>query len=136
MNIVLYLTCFGIALLGMAFQTVLKMKSLQEKARVGNITFTPGSYFKNDYLSIIASLLAILIILACLDNIAHWKPAIMDYIKPLFAFVGYTGSDIASRLFSVVNRKINTIIDLKTNKADTGVENQIMLTDIPKTKIE
>ena len=42
-----------------------------------------------------------------------------------FATIGYSGSDIASRLFSVVNSRINGAIDYKTTQADkaNGTEN-------------
>lgn len=114
----LYLTCFGVALVGMALQTVLKMKSLQDKARVANMEFKLRQYFIDDWLSITASILTIVLFLLFLDNILKWKPAVVDYVKIGFAFVGYTGSDIASRLFGVVNKKINNVIDVKTNIAD------------------
>jgi hypothetical protein len=118
MTIELYVTCFGVALVGMALQTVLKMKSLQDKARAANLVFKPGQYFSEDWLSITASVLTIILFLLFLDNILKWKPAVVDYVKIGFAFVGYTGSDIASRLFGVVNKKINNVIDEKTNIAD------------------
>lgn len=118
MTFTLYATCFGVALVGMALQTVLKMKSLQDKAKAANLTFKPVHYFREDWLSITASVLTIILFLLFLDNILKWKPVIVDYIKIGFAFVGYTGSDIASRLFGVVNRKINNVIDVKTNIAD------------------
>lgn len=123
----LYLVCFAIALIGMALQTALKMKSLQDKAKAANVIFKPSQYFADDWLSIVASLLTILMFLLFVDNILNWKPAVTDYVKIGFAFIGYTGSDIASRLFGVVNRKINNVIDEKTNIADSG--------STPKTKI-
>ena len=128
MTFTLYLTCFFVALVGMALQTVLKMKSLQEKARAANVEFKIRQYFSNDWISIVASLLTIIMFLLFLDNILKWKPVIVDYIKVGFAFVGYTGSDIASRLFGVVNKKINNVIDEKTNIADN-------VNEVPKTKI-
>lgn len=118
MTIELYATCFFVALVGMALQTVLKMKSLQDKARAANLIFKPGAYFREDWLSITASILTIILFLLFLDNILKWKPTVVDYVKVGFAFVGYTGSDIASRLFGVVNKKINSVIDVKTNIAD------------------
>lgn len=146
MNFHLYLACFGVALVGMALQTVLKLKSLQDKARAGNIKFNVWDYFRNDWLSIIASVLTIVLFLIIVDNLLKWKPVIINYVKIGFAFVGYVGSDIASRLFSVVNRKINSIIDAKTDTADglkffpttfNEEENKkALLTTIPKTKIE
>jgi hypothetical protein len=122
MTLSLYTTCFFVALVGMALQTVLKMKSLQDKARAANLEFKPWRYFREDWLSITASVLTIILFLLFLDNILKWKPAIVDYIKIGFAFVGYTGSDIASRLFGVINKRINNAIDVKTNIAD-GVTN-------------
>jgi uncharacterized membrane protein len=124
----LYLQCFLIALVGMALQTVLKMKSLQDKARAANVEFKLRQYFSNDWISIIASLLTIIMFTLFVDNILKWKPAVVDYIKIGFAFVGYTGSDIASRLFGVINKKINNVIDVKTNIADN-------VNEAPKTKL-
>lgn len=131
MDIKMYGACFAVALVGMALQTVLKIDSLQKKARAANVKFGPADYFKNDWLSITASILTIILFLMFLDNLLKWKPAIIDFVKILFAFVGYTGSDIASRLFSVVNNKINSIIDVKTGKSDSAP-----LTEIPTNKSE
>lgn len=128
MTLHLYITCFCVALVGMALQTVLKMKSLQDKAGAANVQFKVREYFKNDWLSITASILTIVLFILFLDNILKWKPVIIDYVKIGFAFVGYTGSDIASRLFGVVNKKINNVIDVKTNIADN-------VNEVEKTKI-
>lgn len=128
MTLHLYLICFAIALIGMALHIALKMKSLQDKARAANVTFKVRQYFKDDWLSITASLLTILMFLMFVDNIMKWKPALVDFVKLFFAFVGYTGSDIASRLFGVLNTKINNVIDAKTNIADNTPQS-------PKTKV-
>jgi hypothetical protein len=114
MNLQLYLACFGVALVGMLLQIVLKLKSLQDKATAANVEFNARIYFRKDWLSTIASLLTIILFLLFIDNILKWKPAVVDFLKIFFGFVGYTGSDIASRLFSVVNKQINNVIDLKT----------------------
>jgi hypothetical protein len=118
MTFKLYLVCFTVAIIGMLIQTVLKIKSIQDKANSGNIQFSPLTYFKKDWLSITGSLLTIILFLFFVDNILKWKPAVIDYIKIFFAFVGYTGSDIASRLFGVINKRINAAIDVKTNVSD------------------
>lgn len=114
----LYITCFVVALLGMSLQTALKMKGLQDKANLANIEFKVSYYFKQDWLSITASILTIAMCLFFLTDILNWKPEVINYIKLGFAFVGYTGSDIASRLFGVVNKRINNVIDIKTNVSD------------------
>lgn len=118
MTITFYITCFAVGLIGMLLQTVLKIKSLQEKARVSNMAFNPWSYFKTDWLSVVASLLTIILFLFFIDTITKWKPETLKFMKLGFAFVGYTGSDIASRIFGVVNKRINQVIDEKTNIAD------------------
>ena|SRR6201986_2604583 len=120
MTLTLYATCFCIALVGMALQTVLKIKSLQDKAAAGNVQFKVSQYFSTDWLSITASLLTIILFILVMSEILKWQPAIVNYVKIGFAFVGWTGSDIASRLFSVVNTKINDIINTKSNTADGG----------------
>lgn len=126
MNMQLYIECFVVAVLGMALQTILKIKSLQEKAKAANVKFSVGDYFKNDWGSVAASLITIIMFLFFIDNILKLKPSIIDYIKLLFAFVGYTGSDIASKVFGVINKKINNAIDAKTTISDgTAAPNKV-----------
>lgn len=119
----LYIKCFVVALVGMSLQTVLKLKSLKSKAKVANVQFSISDYFREDWLSISASLLTIIMVLLFIDEVFNINQKIINYIKIGFAFVGYTGSDIASRLFSVVNKKINDAIDYKTTLADTATNN-------------
>jgi hypothetical protein len=116
----------------MALHTALKLKSLQDKARLANVEFKVFQYFKNDWLSITASVLTVVMFLFFIDNILVWKPAVADYLKIGFAFVGYTGSDIASRIFGVVNKKINSAIDYKTTVADQATGDTEAPTQLPK----
>lgn len=134
MTFYLYLQLFVVALVGMALHTALKMKSLQDKARLANVQFKLRNYFAQDWLSITASILTIIMFLFFIDNILHWKPQAMQYLKIGMAFVGYSGSDIASRLFSVVNKKINNAIDYKTTAADMATGNTEAPTPLPAKK--
>jgi amino acid permease len=102
----------------MALQTTLKLRAIQQKAKSNNIEFVPLNYFKDDWLSLTASLLTIILTLFFVSEILEWKSVVINYVKIGFAFVGYTGSDIMSRLFGVVNNKINSAIDYKTTIAD------------------
>jgi hypothetical protein len=115
-----YLICFLIAAIGQLLFNVLKIKGLQDKATLANLQFSVKEYFKKDWLSVLASFLTVLLVLACLDSVLKWKPEVVDYIRPIFAFVGYTGSDIASRIFGVMNKRLNDAIDYKTTQADTA----------------
>jgi hypothetical protein len=132
MTINLYLICFAVAMVGMALHTTLKLKSLQDKARQANVEFKVWQYFKNDWLSISASVLTVVMFLFFVDNILTWKPAVADYLKIGFGFIGYTGSDIASRIFGVVNKKINLAIDHKTTVADEATGDTETPTALPK----
>jgi archaellum biogenesis protein FlaJ (TadC family) len=129
MTLILYLTCFFVALIGMALQVALKIKALNDKALAANICFKTTDFFKQDYWSLIASILTIVLFLFFLTDILKWQPAVINYVKIGFAFIGYTGSDIASRLFSVVNGKINDVINAKSNTADGGSD---PVTSLPK----
>jgi hypothetical protein len=132
MSIWQYLLCLVIALVGMAIQVALKMKSLQEKAIAANAEFHPRLYFNKDWLSIILSLLNILLFMllagAAVDK---WHPEVI-VVQVAFAFIGYTGADIASRLFGVVGKKINNIMDFKAN----GYDGVVSSNDATKTKIQ
>jgi uncharacterized protein YacL len=120
----IYIICFLIGLIGVAFQIIFKIRSLIEKANVGNIRFNWKDYFKQDMFSIILSLLSILLaeffIRDTLEYYENSKIA-MPLIKLTFATLGYAGADISSRLFGRASKMLNSIIDKKTNVAD-GIE--------------
>ncbi len=118
MTIQLYIECFLVALIGMLLQAVLKMKSIQAKAKAGNFEFSPSQYFKDDWLSLTASVLTIVLFLFFVPAILKMRPQAIDNAVIFFAFVGYTGSSIVSRIFSVVDKRLNAAIDYKTNIAD------------------
>ena len=124
MSLKLYLTCFVIALVGQLLFNVLKIKGIQDKAAASKIQFSIGDYFKKDWLSILASMITVVLLLMCLDSLLKWKPEVVDYIKPIFAFVGYTGSDIASRIFGVMNKRINEAISYKSDIANAATGTQ------------
>jgi hypothetical protein len=120
MSLKLYATCFVIALIGQLLFNILKIKSIQDKAAGSKIEFNVVDYFKKDWLSILASMITVILLLMCLDSLLKWKPEVVDYIKPIFAFVGYTGSDIASRIFGVMNKRINEAISYKSDIANAA----------------
>lgn len=118
MTLSLYIQCFAVAFFGMLLQALLKIKSIQDKAKKANVQFSPKEYLIDDWVSHSASLVTVIMVMFFVDEFAHFSEFVMMYIKFGFAFVGYTGSDIMSRLFSVVNKRINKAIDYKTSIAD------------------
>jgi hypothetical protein len=119
MNTKMYLICFFISVLGMLFSIALKAGSMQKKARVANAKFSVAQFVADDWLSSIASFIFIIICLFLIDTFLKWKPAVTDYVKPIFVFIGYFGGDLGSRLFSVTNKRLNDVIDYKTDIADS-----------------
>lgn len=118
-----YAILFFIGFLGMILQALLKIKSIQGKARSANIKFSAREYFLEDWVSHCASLVTLIMFLFFVDEMITFNKIVGDYLKFGFAFVGYTGSDIMSRIFSVVNKRINTAIDYKTTIADEATGN-------------
>lgn len=114
----MYLQCFAVAFTGWALHTSLKLRSLQVKSKAANLDFRMKDYFIDDWLIIVSCFLTIVLFLLFVDEVAKFNGKIMDFVKIGFGFVGYTGSDVASRLFSFADKKINSVIDYKTNIAD------------------
>ncbi len=118
MHLTDYIQCFAVGLLGMILQALLKIKSIQDKAKKANVQFSAKEYLMEDWVSHMASFVTLSMCLFFVDEFTNFYAKASDYMKIGFAFVGYTGSDIMSRIFSVVNKRINRAIDFKTTIAD------------------
>lgn len=113
MNFQLYAACFLIALLGQLLANLLKANSLKQKAKSGNVQFSVGQYISDDWIAIAASMVFIVICLFLIDTVFKVRPAVVDYIKPIFLFVGYAGGELAGRIFSIANKRLNAAIEEK-----------------------
>lgn len=113
-----YIECFFVALLGMAISTLLILNSLSRKAKKANLQFSISSYFHDEVFVMAANFLWIITAMLCINWLTAWKPEWKNFVVPSFFFIGYLGSDVASRLASVANAKLNRAIDYKTNIAD------------------
>jgi hypothetical protein len=116
----LYLIYFGIGLLGMAFQIVLKMQSLKTLATKANVCFKPSQFFSDNWLSITLSLLTIILVLTFVSEVEVHYPAVKGWMRFTFAFIGYGGASILSRIFAVADSRLNQAIDYKTTISDTA----------------
>jgi len=114
----LYLWCLASALVGLAFQVSLKIKSISDKARLANVEFSIGKYFKDDVWALISSVVAVLGFMLFMDEVMGFSPYVVKYVKFGFFFVGYVGSDIMLRIMSVANKRVNSAIDYKTTELD------------------
>lgn len=122
MNI--YIQSFLISLVGLGLSMLAVLKSLTTKAKLANVIFNWKLYFSADFfLQLFGTILTVG------GGLLLLQPFLMQYpqfannrFKIMIGFmtIGYVGSDIASRLFSVVNGRINAAIDFKTTQADTA----------------
>ncbi len=107
-------------LLGIAIHTALELKGVQKKAKVANEPFVLKDYFKEDWLSIVVSLLTLSLAIFLLgdkgvDNLEGWYK---DWARLIFSAIGYMGDSIASRVFGTISNRIDKAIDVKTDIAD------------------
>lgn len=120
----LYLNCFFISLIGLGLSVLAVIFNLKKKAKLANIFFDLKLYWKSDlWIQVAGTMLTCGLFLMLLNPFLKQYPQFADNVFVILIFfsaVGYFGSDIASRLFSVVNTRINTAIDYKTTQADTA----------------
>lgn len=123
----LYLNCIIISLIGLALSVLLILKNLTSKAKLANVIFDWKLFFKTDLIfQIIGTILSVALFLELLGPFLHKYPQVRSdtlFILAFFSLVGYMGSDIASRFFSIVNSRINAAIDSKTTEADRASGN-------------
>ena len=110
------LQCILIGLCGTLLSTLAVMYSLSKKAKAANVIFSASNYLKTDWFAPTISAVAIFMAMILQPYVpATWPKGV---ILVLFATIGYSGNDIVSRFFSVVNSRINGAIDYKTDVAD------------------
>lgn len=122
MNI--YLQAGLISLIGLLFSLVMVMRSLLNKARAANLKFNWTVFLSQDLVfQAIGTVLTVSLALMLLGPTFKQYPKLQDndlLILSVFATIGYIGSDIASRFFSVMNKRLTNAIDYKTTMADTA----------------
>lgn len=104
--------------LGVLLQILSKIQQLKKQSKIANHAFSLKEYFSDDWASISASFVSVGIGIFVIDELLKAKPQLAEYIKWFFIFVGYSGSSIIQSVLSVTAKKIDQIIDLKTNQAD------------------
>lgn len=71
-----------------------------------------------DWNVVIGTFLVIALVTEGLDEILKWKPAIWEYVKFFFAFVGATGSSAAMSFLSKYDGQTMNMLDVKANISD------------------
>lgn len=119
MTLSLYLQCVAMFILGQAIDLFLfKIPELRKMYANANEDFVWSKYWKSDWNTIVGTQLIGAVLIIGLDQLTHWKPAIVDYTKWFFCGFGAWGSSIVVSKGSAAKKYIMNIIDHKTNVAD------------------
>lgn len=113
-----YITWFLCGILGLAFNVLVKLKALKARSQVANVKFSALSYFQDDYITLLLSVVAIIISLFCVRSAVIYKPELESYLNAIFIAIGYMGTSLITAFLSKAEDRINTIIDKKTDIAD------------------
>lgn len=115
----LILQCIAMFIGGQLLQVFLvKLPAVKKRCLNANVEFSFKEYWKEDKYLIIATAIAGGMLIVGLNEIVHWKPVILNYVKWFFATVGAFGSSVVLSRFSVFEKRIQQIVDIKTNIAD------------------
>lgn len=119
MSTILYLQCIAMFLLGQGVDLFLmKIPEYRNLYRKANEEFSWKKYWQSDWNVIIGTMIFGAICVIGIDQILQLKPAVLYYVKWLFAGIGGFGSAIIVSKWSSCKRYIMNIIDAKTNIAD------------------
>lgn len=115
----LYIQCIAMFILGQGIDLFLiKIPELRNLYRKANEGFSWKKYWEGDWNVIVGTFLVGIMFVIGTDQILKLKPAILDYIKWLFAGLGGFGSTIIVSKWSSCKKYIMNIIDTKTNELD------------------
>lgn len=93
-----------------------KIPSIKKKAAANNKKFLFDEWLAEDWNLIIGLNVFAMMLFIGLDQILHFKPEIIDYVRWFFAFIGSTGSSIAMR-YSKYDGNLLKMLDIKSNIA-------------------
>jgi len=119
MTLSLYLQCVAMLLLGQALQLFLiKIPAIKERCRVANKPFSMSEWWGSDWNLVIGTAVIGAMAIIGLDQLVHWKPEILNYVKWFFGGIGAFGSNLLLSKWSSFEKALNSIVDKKTNIAD------------------
>ncbi len=118
----LILICAG--LLGVIVHTFAKAISLQADAKKANMDFNIGDYFKHDWPAVGLSVAAVFVWWFVFPEASVKYPALLNWIRGSFIAVGAMGSYIIQLALSRAKKKINEVVDKKTDIADEKIKEE------------
>lgn len=110
--------------LGILLFTLYNMQSVKNKYKLANERdkFSAIEYCKDEWIGFAISVTIILLLALNLKDLITYKPMLEQYIRTIFTAVGILGSWAFGKLLGAAQKKINKIIDIKTDIADGKLE--------------
>jgi hypothetical protein len=106
-------------ILGILFHVfVIKIQSAKVRSKAANIEFSFPQYIKDEWAVLLGNFICVCMLVVGIDELIGLKPGLAKAVKWLFFFVGISGSSIFMYAFSVADKKIRNVVDIKTNLAD------------------
>lgn len=126
--------CILMGLCGTLLSLLAVNYSLSRKAKAANLIYSFRDFLGTDWFAPAISVVAIVMAVIGLPYIPSSWHNNSGVILIIFATIGYSGNDLVSRFFSVVNQRLNAAVDVKTTQAD--VINGTMSTPTPAAPIK
>lgn len=115
----LYVQCVAMLILGQLAQIFLmKIPDIKKQAKIANAQFIWKDWWNADWNLVIGTAILGALAIVGIDELAHWKPEILEYVKWFFAAIGALGSYVVMAKMSKYAAYFNGVIDTKTNIAD------------------
>ena len=114
----LYIKCFIACLIGNILHVLVKIMSLQKDHKVANLEFSVIKYLKDDAWALVTDVFASFCLVYVVDEILSIDSRLMDKIKIVFIFIGFSGSYVILQVMSVAKSNFRKAVDYKTTQAD------------------
>lgn len=121
-----YLHCVVASVIGQLFHLAVKIRSMSVDHKKANLQFSLKGYIRDDKWALIVDLMGSWVLVYLADEWLDLDSRIIDKLKSIFFFVGFTGSYVVMQLLSVAKKNFRSAVDYKTNIADeaTGTLNK------------
>ena len=119
MTLSLYIQCGLMFFLGEALYLFwIKFPAFKERAMANNKPFKYSEWWECDKNLIIGLNILAPTLFVGADQIIHFQPEVMDYMKWLFWLVGFSGCNVVLNKLSQFSKGQITMLSLKANVAD------------------
>jgi hypothetical protein len=114
----IYIKCFTACLIGNLCHVVWKIYTLHLDFKLANEHFSIKKYFAGDWPAIAIDLIFSFAVVYVADELLGHSEYLLNKVKILFLFVGFSGSVVFHSLMSRAETKFRQIVDKKTNELD------------------